>query len=149
MSLRRPLIAACLAATMLAPLPALAREPDERDSAGDATAEIADKLRDPASQIAVAAMLSSMGEALLDMRIGPFVEAMDKAGVGGDRMRDLPPDARLGDIAGERTREMPGKIARETPKMMGAAAGMAGSLNEMLPEFKAMARRMKDAIPRY
>lgn len=146
MSAGRPLLAACLAATALAALPAAAREPGEAEETAD---EVAERLRDPASQIAVAAVLSSMGEALLDMRIGPFVEAMDKAGVGSERTRDLPPDARLGDVAGHRAREMPEKIARETPRVMGAAAGMAGSLKAMVPELREIGRRMKDAIPRY
>jgi hypothetical protein len=146
MSLRRTVIAALLGATALAPLPALAREHDRPEDSADA---VADKLRDPGSQIAVAAMLSSMSQALLDMRIGPFVEAMDKAGVGGEDMRDLPPDARLGDVAGRRTREMPGKIAREAPRMMGSAAGMADALKDMMPQLREMGRKMKQSIPRY
>jgi hypothetical protein len=144
MSLRRSLIAVSLAATALSPLPALAQERD-----GETAGAVADKLRDPASQIAVAAVLSSMSEALLDLRIGPFVQAMDKAGLGGDDMRDLPPDARLGDVTGRRTREMPARIARETPKMMGDAAGMADAVQDMLPQLREMGRRMKQSIPRY
>lgn len=149
MSLRRPLIAASLAATVaagLAPLPALAQD---RDYRADESGEIADKLRDPVNQIAVAAVLSSMSEALLDFRIGPMVEAMDKAGIGGHRVRDLPPDARLGDVAGRDAREMPSKIAREAPRMMGAAAGMAGALDDMKPQFKEMRRKLKEAMSRY
>lgn len=140
MPLRASLVGLSLAATALAPASALA---DERD-----IADFGQKLSNPANQAAVAVALAAMSEALLDFSIEPFTRAMEAAG-GGGSVRDLPPDARLRDLAGPGAESLPSDIARETPRMMGRAADMAGAVEAMLPEFEAMAERMKDALPHY
>jgi hypothetical protein len=135
----RPLLSlACLAALALAPLPVLAREQEHRD--------VAKRLSDPATQAQVTVALTALSEALLDMRIEPIRKAMSAA--GDDTAADLPPDARLRDLAGPGAQKLPGEIGRRVPQTMGAAAGMAGALEEMLPELKATARRMRSALPR-
>lgn len=139
MPLRASLVGLSLAATALAPAPALA---DERT-----IADFGQELSDPANQAAIAMTLAAMSEALLDFPIEPFTRAMET--MDGGSVRDLPPDARLRDLAGPRAERLPSDIARETPRMMGRAADMAGAVEAMLPEFEAMAKRMKDALPRY
>lgn len=150
MSLRSHVLAAgltasALAASALTPTPALARDADAREL--DA---VASKLSDPGAQMAVAAMLAGMSEAMLDLRIGPMVRAVENL-PGADRdgrLRDIPADARLRDVAGLQAERMPAEIARATPMMMGAMAGMARAFGDMMPEFKRMAERMKDSMPR-
>lgn len=138
MSFRRPLCAACLAAFVLAPLPALARE--------KATDDVAKRLSDPATQAGVAVALTAFSEALLDLKIEPFRRALEAA--GSDGAADLPPDARLRDIA-PHSDKLTGEIGRRVPETMGAAAGMAGAVEDMLPELRATIDRMKDAIPKH
>ena len=143
MPMRSAFIAASLAAIALVSSPAAARESEDERALG----EMADTLSDPGAQMAFAAMLAGMSEALLDLRIEPMVRAAESM-PGARPMRDLPPDARLRDVAGPEAERMPSAIARETPRMMGAMAGMARGFEGMIPELRRMAERMKQAIPR-
>ncbi|RZK02255.1 MAG: hypothetical protein EOO76_07685 [Novosphingobium sp.] len=126
-----------LVALAFAPLPAFARD----DAAGD----VAKQLSDPGNQVAATVALTALSEALLDIRIEPLRRAL--GAIGSDRADDLPPDARLRDLAGPGARDLPGDIGRTVPKTMGAAAGMAGAVGEMLPELQAAIDRMKNALP--
>lgn len=140
MTIRPILLAAGVAAIALAPASAWAQD--------DRASEAADKLSDPQAQLAASAALAAMAEAVLNIDIAPFARAVAAAG-GGGALRDLPPDARLRDLAGPQAERMPREIARTVPRAMGSAAEMAGALEDMLPQLKATARRMKDAIPDY
>lgn len=143
MRLRSTVIAASLAPALLgaafAPTAAFAREPG--------VAEMAEKLNDPQTQLAVTAALVAMSEALLDIRVEPFAKAAEAAGAKG-AMHDLPPGATLRDLAGPEAGQMQTQLARRTPEMMGRAAGMATALEALLPQLRAMAEKMKDALPR-
>ena len=114
--------------------------------AEDEVGAVADRLSDPATQIAVTAALAAMTEALLDFRVGPFAKAVDEAG-GGGHLRDVPADARVRDLAGPDADRLSGDIARKTPRMMNAMAGMADSLSAMMPQLRAMAERMRRSLP--
>lgn len=140
MTIRPVLVALGLASAVLAPATAYARDGE--------TAEMAKKLSDPATQMAAAAALAAMAEALLDTDISPFTRAIDAAG-GGRAVDDLPRDARLRDLAGPDAERMPRKIARNVPKAMGSAAEMAGAMDEMMPRLKESLRKLKRAIPEY
>jgi hypothetical protein len=147
MPLRQKLVLACLAATALTPLPAAARdiEPSADAAPNSESADIARRLSDPANQVAATVALTALSEALLDIRIEPLRRALSAA--GSDAASDLPPDARLRDLAGPEARQLPGTIGKRVPQAMSAAAGMAGAVQDMLPELKAAAERMKHAIP--
>lgn len=132
-------LSASLAAAVLAPTAAFAREPGLSD--------MADKLNDPKTQLAVTAALVAMSEALLDIKVEPFAKAAEAAGAK-DAVRDLPPDATLRDLAGPDADTMQSQLARRTPEMMGRAAGMASAFEALLPQLRAMAEKMKDVLPR-
>jgi hypothetical protein len=151
MTLRSSLLAVGLAATLLAPMPAMARE----KGMGEAIA----KLNDPRTQQALAGTMTALMQALMNMKAAPFVQMMD--GMEGameratgekseDRQsaRSVDPDATLGDLAGPEMRAMPQEMAEKVPAMMGAMAGMAGSMEAMLPELEAMAKQLKKSLPR-
>lgn len=135
----RSILLAFLVGAALAPAPAFARDTEIGDAA--------EKLSDPQMQLAVAAALAAVSQSILDMRIEPFARAMRS--MGDDSAGDLPPDARLGDLAGPGAGRMPSEIARNVPRAMGSAAEMAGAIEGMLPELENTARRLKDALPRY
>ncbi len=138
MTIRKALLAAGLALSAAIPVQA---------SANDTRAgEIAKQLNDPATQYAVAGMLSAMSKAILSMEIAPFVKAMER--VPGAPARDIPPDATVGDLAGTSHDEMRDRLIEHVPAMMAAMGGMAGAFDEMMPELEAMAEKMKDAMPR-
>lgn len=126
-------LAACL------PVPVLAKE--------GRAAEAARKLEDPMTQYMVAGALAAITKQLLDMKVEPFVKAIDKSGAG-DVVPDVPPDATLGELAGPDAERLPRQIMQRVPKLMSSLAGLAEAYGDMLPELEAMARRMKDTLPR-
>lgn len=135
-----------LAAALLAPLPAAAKERSERDRA---VGDLQDKLGDPRTQEAIGDAMAGMMAAMLDMKAGPFLKAMDRVGqTTGERPRhrDIPDDATLGDLAGPGAREMPREVARKAPAMMGAAGAMVGAMGEMLPQLEEVGKRMGDQM---
>lgn len=109
--------------------------------------ELAKQLHDPMTQYAVAGALSAMSNILLDMKIEPLVRVMESAGAG--TVRDLPADATLRDMAGPGADRAQNEIVDKIPEMMGRMGAMAGAFDEMMPELERMARRMRDAIPKY
>jgi len=137
----RAFLFAPLAAALLAPSAATARS-----ESAEPPSDLAARLADPATQIAVTAMLAAMSEALLDFRVGPFARAVGTAG-GDAGLADLPPDARLRDVAGPDAARVTERISRQTPRMMSAAAAMAGRMAEMTPQLKEMAERMRKSLP--
>lgn len=151
MKLRSSLLAVGLAATLLAPMPAMARD--------KGLSEAAAKLNDPRTQQALAGTMATLMQALMNMKAAPFIKMMD--GMEGameratgekseDRQstRNIDPDATLGDLAGPEARAMPEEMAEKLPAMMGAMAGIAGSMEAILPELEAMGKQLKKSLPR-
>ena len=133
---------------IMAPAPAMARE--------QSIAQAAERLSDPRMQGAIAGMLAAMTEAMMGMKMAPFAKAMDSMGDGMGRddgdadhaSRSIDPDATLGDMMGPEARRMPQELSARVPQMMDGMAGMAGAMEQMMPQLKEMAERMKDAMPR-
>ncbi|WP_296679954.1 hypothetical protein [Novosphingobium sp.] len=135
-----------LAAALLAPLPALAKDRSDREQT---MGDIQDKLGDPRTQAAIGDALAGMMAAMLDVKAAPFLKAMDRVGqTTGERPRhrDIPDDATLGDLAGPGARDMPREVARKAPAMMGAAGAMVGVMGEMLPQLEEAGKRMGDQM---
>jgi len=128
----RFLLAASALALVAGAAPASARE--------GSTARMAEKMRDPDTQHAMAAAVAAMSEAMLDMPLEPLARAAEAI---GDRRtaRELR-GARLGDVAGPEARRLPHEMAARLPAMMGAAGGMADAVEQMTPALKAMAKEM-------
>ncbi len=139
MTFHKPLLASALAMASLLPAPALAQENE--------AAQIAERLNDPATQYAVAGMISAMSKAMLDIQVGPFLEAME--GMGGKAAPDLGPDATVADLAGTDHAQVRAQLLENVPRMMTAMGSMAGTIEEMMPQLKAMAEQMKNAVPHY
>jgi hypothetical protein len=141
MPLRKALCTACAATLTMAAPSAFANDSVEVLAADD----IAGKLADPGSQIAATVALTALSEMLLDLNIEPIRRAM--ASVDPYAGADLPPDARLRDLAGPGAAELPGEIGRRVPQTMGAAAGMIGAFQNLMPELQATVDRMRHALP--
>ena len=128
----RILLAAPALALVSAAAPAAAK-PDT------ATSRLAEKMRDPANQAAVAGAVAAASEAILDIPLEPLARAAEAMGdrrtarrMRGARLRDVAPEAE----------DMPRELAYKLPAMMGAMGGMAEAMEEMAPALKAMAREM-------
>ena len=131
--------AACLLLAVLAPGPALAREP-----AGN-VGELAEKLDDPMTQYAVAGMLSAMSKAVLEMPAEPFVKAVRDLGDSG--ISRLPPDATLADLTGTDHAKVRAQIVTQVPRAMRAMGAMAGALHAVMPQVEKIARKAHWALP--
>ena len=140
MSIRTLAVAPALAALVLAPISAQARE--------GGAAKMAEKMRDPANQAAMAAAIRALSEALLDIPLEPFARVAEA--MGDRRTADEMHGATVRDMAGPRTERMPEEMSRKLPAMMGAMGGMAQAAEEMAPALKGIAKemgaRMKDAM---
>lgn len=101
--------------------------------------ELADRLNDPVVQQAVPAAMAAMLAALMDTRVGGLAALTDPA-------EDIRPGDTLGDLV---ARDDPGfqtrayADARRSTEMMGR---MAGSIATIMPELRASADRMRDAL---
>ena len=138
--MHKSVLAAAALATFA--LPAAARAQDE--PSGSPMAEMAEKMADPARQAEMALLLQAMGEIMLDMPVGPMMEAA--AEMAGDQARKVDPDTTLRQIAPEASR-VPEEIAKATPQMMRAMGGMAKGMDKMMPALRDMAARMEEALP--
>lgn len=129
-----------LAVALAAAGPALARDPIPED-------EMIEKLDDPAFQEGLVSMMSGFMTAMMDLPIGQFAAAMDKAIPDdlkkGDGLADIDPDATVGDLAARDNpdfeRDMEGKMRKGTA-IMGIFASEFGA---MLPQFRAMGEKLK------
>lgn len=138
-----------LAAAMLAPVPAAAKE-HGRDAERDrALSEMQGRLGNPETQRAMGDALAGMMAAMLDMKASPFLKAMDRVGKStgeAPHHREIPDNATLGDLAGLEARRMPEDVARKAPAMMGAAGAMVGAMGEILPQLEEAGKRMGEQM---
>ena len=149
MKMRSTLLASALAAAVLAPAPAMARDNAQRN-----LADAAERLSDPALQNTLAAELASLSQAMMGIKIAPFARAMESMGdVAGDReeAERIDPDATFGEMMGPEAEAMPRELSQQIPRMMNGMAGMAGmagALEAVLPRFEAIGKELKRSLPR-
>ena len=140
MSIRTLAIAPALAALVLSPVAASARDRE--------VSRMAEKMRDPANQAAMAAAVRALSEALLDIPLEPFARAAEA--MGDHRTAREMRGATVRDMAGPSAERMPEEMSRKLPAMMGAMGGIAEAAQEMAPALKGIAKemgaRMKDAM---
>jgi hypothetical protein len=143
MKTRSALLAAVLSASAIAPMPAQARERD--------LGAAADALSNPALQQGIAGAMAAMMQAMMGIKMGPMARAMEGMGKSmgdSDAGMDMDPDATLGDMMGPEGRDMPQELSAKVPAMMSGMAGMAGAMQQMLPQLEAMGKQLRKSIPR-
>ena len=117
-------------------------------SAKDASfAKVIADLNDPQRQDAMAGALEALSAAVLDVKVAPFLKALDRA-APRDGAREIDPAATLADVAGPGARQMPRELGNQVPLMMGMMGTMAGELAAMAPQLEAMGRRLEGAVER-
>lgn len=134
----RIVLPALAAFGVLAPLPALA-------APGDA-ARVAEELNDPVRQEQMAAAAEAVTTAVLDMPAAPLLRAAKT--VAGENPDYVDPDLRVGDLVNPETADAPYEFAHRLPRMMGALAGAAATIETMLPELRAMGDRIAEDVAR-
>jgi len=132
-----PLAAACL----VLPAAAFAAEPD-----GGARG-MAEELHDPVVQAQVAASAEAVTDAVLGMPAAPLMKAM--AEIAGEDPDYVDPDLRVGDLVDPDTADKSREFAHRLPQMMGALAGLAAAMEDMLPELRERIETARDEAYRY
>jgi hypothetical protein len=133
--------------------PAIAfADADRKDSAKDAQADMmamADKMADPRMQDGVSKMLIRMTDTMMDLPIGNFAAALEKA-MPGEKVRVKGKRVRAGDtiadLAGRDADRLPGKIDKGVHQAMGMMSGFAAAFATMIPEFAKMGDMMEKSF---
>lgn len=120
---------------------------DERDAPdGTIPDDVIEALEDPVRQDAIADAMTGMMRAMMNVRVGPIVEAVERIDPSRERRRRVDPDATLGELAGtddpeymdgvedgiRRTTRMSGTVMREMARTMPVFVGMAKDLGAQL-----------------
>jgi hypothetical protein len=127
-----------------APVVRLAAPKDDRDAEAKLN-DMAEDLADPRMQDGVAAMVERMGETMMDLPVGKFAAAIEKARPGtiGKRIRN---DATVADLAGRDAERLPGELAKGSRQMMTMLSGFAAAFATMVPEIEDMARDLDESM---
>lgn len=108
--------------------------------------EVSRTLGNRETQQAMAGVLASLANAMLQMDVSAFGQAAEA--VGDKRAaRKLRKGTTLADVAGRDARAVPDEIRRKGPAMIGAMGAMAGAMEAMLPELAKVAEQMRGALP--
>jgi hypothetical protein len=106
---------------------------------------MADKIADPAVQDGVAAAIESATGAMMNLPIGRFAEAMERARPGTVNRR-IRGDATVADIAGRDARYLPEELGERSREAMSMMSGFARAMATMMPEFERMGREMEESF---
>jgi hypothetical protein len=127
-----------------APL-AIANDTIEKRDAEAELNDMADDLANPRVQDGVAAMVERMGETMLDMPVGKFAAAIEKARPGTLKKR-IREDATVADLAGRDAERLPAELGKGSRQMMTMLSGFASAFAGMMPEFEDMARDLEKSM---
>lgn len=101
--------------------------------------DVAEDLADPQVQDGVAAIVERVGETLLDMPVGKFAAAIERARPGTVD-RHIREDATLADLAGSDAARLPRELGQGSRQMLTMLSGFAAAFAAMAPELEDMAR---------
>lgn len=96
-------------------------------------------LANPVMQDGVAAMVEQIGESMLDLPVGQFATAIERARPGTVR-RHIDDDTTVADLAGRDADDLPRALGQGTRQMMAMLSAFAGAFATMAPQFEQMGR---------
>ena len=117
---------------------------DSRDAEAKLN-DMAEDLADPRVQNGVADMVERMGETMLDLPVGKFAAAIERARPGTIEKR-IREDATVADLAGRDAERLPRKLGKGSRQMMTMLSGFASAFATMMPEFEAMCRDLERSM---
>lgn len=135
-------VAAAVVLALATPSMAYAQDAD-LPPAEPALAEMSEKLADPEFQAQASALAQVFLGSMLDLKIGPLAEAMNRATDGEGP--DIDPDATIRDLSPE-AEDLPDQVSERLPQAMNAMSAMTDGMQTMLPALREMAARMRDAM---
>lgn len=127
-----------------APVTRLAGAEDRRDTETRLN-DMARDLADPRVQDGVADMVERIGETVLDLPVGKFAAAVERArpGTVSRRVRE---DATVADLAGRDADRLPRELGEGSRQMMSMFSGFAAAFAGMMPAFEDMARDLEASM---
>lgn len=131
-------------ASTTAPI-AFARNADDSRDAEAKLNELAEDLANLRVQNGVAVMVERMGATLLDLPVGKFAAAVEKARPGTIEKR-VREDATVADLAGRDADRLPRKLGEGSRQMMTMLSGFASAFATMMPEFERMGRDLDSSM---
>lgn len=109
--------------------------------------EMTEKLNDPAFQDGMVSMMGGFMAAMMDMPIGQFAAAMDKAIPENmkkdDGLSDIDPQATVGDLARRDDPDFDQNMEHKLRKGTAIMGIMASEFGALLPQLRAMGEKMK------
>lgn len=103
------------------------------------------RMQDPATQTAIANAVGSLTEALMQLKVAPFINAVNAADPD-HRHDEVPADATLAELAGRDGDDMAHDARTQTMVATRAMGSMAGAFAQMLPQLEAMARDVEAQV---
>lgn len=137
--MRRLILTVGLAALAI---PASAAEPTPE--VGAELDRMARTMGDPARQEAMARVMGTMAEVILDLPLAPILGPLAEA--AGEDPRSVDPDTTLRKVS-PRAGDVPRQIEQQLPRAMGTIAGMSGAFADLIPQLREVAERVREAIP--
>ena len=111
----------------------------------DGISNIADRMDDPLIQDGISNTVERMAGAMMNMRVGPLAEAIERARPGTVKRR-IRRDSTVGDLAGRDADYMPERLGDKSREVMGMMGGFARAMASMMPEFERLGREMEDSV---
>lgn len=111
----------------------------------DDISDVADRMDDPLIQDGISNTVERMAGAMMNMRVGPLAEAIERARPGTVNRR-IRRDSTVGDLAGRDADYMPERLGDKSREVMGMMGGFARAMASMMPEFERLGREMEDSV---
>ncbi|MBK6707682.1 MAG: hypothetical protein IPG54_09470 [Sphingomonadales bacterium] len=106
---------------------------------------LAERLADPRVQNGVADMVERVGGTMLDLPVGKFAAAIEKARPGTIE-KHIREDATVADLAGRDAERLPRELGKGSRQMMTMLSGFASAFATMMPEFEQMGRDLERSM---
>ncbi len=116
----------------------------KRDTQADMIA-VANRLEDPALQDGVAGIVESVTERMMQLPVGRFISAIEKARPGTIK-RDIPEDATIADLAGSDADGLGAELGKQSRVAMNMMGGLTEALASMMPELEALGRDLEKRV---
>ncbi|NJM49693.1 MAG: hypothetical protein HC843_01335 [Sphingomonadales bacterium] len=107
--------------------------------------DVAAKLNDPAMQDGIANMAKNLGNVMMQLPVGTFIHAIEKARPGiVDRRYDE--DMTLADMAGPEGENLPAEIGAQSRTAVQMMGGFADALAGFMPQLEQMGRALEKSM---
>ena len=131
-------------APVAAPMAFAKADKADRDAQAELNA-LSKDLANPRVQDGVSDMVERMTETMLQLPVGKFAAAVEKARPGTVKKR-IDENATIADLAGRDADRLPEALGKGSKQMMGMLSGFAAAFATMVPEFEELGRDLEELM---